>query len=241
MRFKEFILETAALDPTLEQQQEMAKLYALGISPVEIGKKFGVVDRTIWKYLSRLPNYRQLRQQFMQARQSQGLSFGYKGTTPEQIQQIIKMFAAGQTMNKIAQQFQLTPATVHEHLHNLSNFAELKQQHLQSRKDQGLRDYSADRSRKGITPEQVQQMAGLWAQGNSLEQVGARFGIGVSSTRQHLKKLPNWTDLYQQNRDNRLKKTGGRQVNTRKMISKPMSQGNQAIRTTGPASGGRFE
>jgi DNA-binding CsgD family transcriptional regulator len=241
MRLKEFVIEGASLNPTPEQQQEMANLYASGISPVDIGKKFGVVDRTIWNYLSRLPNWRQLRQQFMQARQSQGLSFGYKGTTPEQIQQIIKMFVDGHTINKIAQQFQLNPATVHGHLHNLPNFVKLKQQHIQSRKEQGLRDYSADRSRKGITPEQVQQMASLWAQGNSLEQVGARFGIGVSSTRQHLKKLSNWADLYQQNHDNRLKKIGGQQVNTRKMISKPMSQGNQAIRTTGPASGGRFE
>ena len=118
----------------------------------------------------------------------------------------------------------------------MPNFAELTQKWRTARQNQGLKT-----GPKGITQDQVAQMADLYSQGKTSTEIATQFGINQSQVLRWMKTRPDWPQIQAQNRQNRPPRSRPRpQVTTDRGFNKPGSKGKTAIGTTGPASGGKF-
>jgi spore germination cell wall hydrolase CwlJ-like protein/DNA-binding CsgD family transcriptional regulator len=114
--------------------------------------------------------------------------------TPEQQQEIADLYASGFTIADIAKEYKITRKTMGLFLHRLPNFDQLRQLRNVARQEQGL-----SIGPKGITPDQVQQMANNFALGKNFNQLSKEFGITADIVMEKLKKLPNFEELLQQN------------------------------------------
>ena len=239
MRANEFLIESLP-KLTPQQQQEVADLYVLGFSASDIGKDYKVGKDSILSYMQRMPNWPEIKQANIQRRNEQGIRAGPRPTPDNIIQQMVELFKQGQDTTALGRQFRLSTKGIRDMFRRLPNYDELYQQNARARQSQGLPTLVRPGT-KGITPDQVQQMAQLFSQGQDFVSIGKKFNVTRKSVSYWLKKLPNYAELYQQNQDNRLKKLSGKQAITTRMINKPLSKGIHAVRTTGPATGGRFK
>ena len=114
--------------------------------------------------------------------------------TPEQQQEIADLYASGFSGDDIAKEYKASKGTISRFIRNLPNFKELRQQFYKAREEQGLQT-----GPKGITPDQVQQMANNFALGKNFNQLNKEFGISPENVLGKLKKLPNFEELLQQN------------------------------------------
>lgn len=114
--------------------------------------------------------------------------------TPEQQNEIADLYASGFTTADLAKEYKITPQTMGLFLHRLPNFGQLRQLRNVARQEQGL-----PIGPKGITPDQVQQMANNFALGKNFNQLSKEFGITADIVIEKLKKLPNFEELLQQN------------------------------------------
>jgi DNA invertase Pin-like site-specific DNA recombinase len=233
MRAKDFLIEARKLSP--QQAEEIVNLYKSGFSMDDIAKDYQVTSTGIYKYLAKRQDYAQLRQANIQARASQGLKAGKKGTTPEQVQQMAQMFVTGEPFVAIGKQFNIDHTLVARYLRRLPNFAELQQQQLQARTKLGLQNLPTGSGPVGITSAQVQQMAQKFAAGQEQRVIAKEYNVHYGTINYWLRQLPNYNELKQQNIINRRKQRG--QAITKRMINKPLSKGNQAINKSGPLVG----
>ena len=233
MRIKEFIFEygeSRKLNP--QQVEEIVNLYKSGFSMDDIASDYQISATTIYNFLKARQDYTQLRQANQQARVSQGLKAGKKGTTPEQVQQMAQMFITGESFEAIGKQFNIDNTLVARYLRRLPNFAELQQQQLQARAKLGLQNLPPGSGPVGITSVQVQQMAQKFAAGQEQRVIAKEYNVTYNAVNYWLRQLPNYNELKQQNVINRRKQRG--QAVTKRNVSKPMSKGNQAINKSGP-------
>jgi len=111
----------------------------------------------------------------------------------QQIKDIADLYASGFTLDDIARDYNLAPATVLNYLSKLPNFAEISQKWRTARQAQGL-PYGGQ---KIITPDQISQMADLFSQGKTMQDIAKRFNLSKGGVRDAVKKLPNFAELRQ--------------------------------------------
>ena len=72
--------------------------------------------------------------------------------------------------------------------------------------------------------------------------IADEYGIAHGTIGYYIRIQPNVDEIRQQRNNNliKLKQAQGQQSTTARMINKPLSKGNRAIRTTGPATGGKL-
>jgi len=241
MRAQEFVIEGRKQLSSQQQIQDMADLYASGFTLDDIARDYNLAPATVLNYLSKLPNFAEISQNWRTARRAQGLPTGPKDITPDQVSQMADLYSQGKTAREIAKLFNISGTTVKYLLGKLPNFAELNQNWITARQTQGLRNYSQATAPKDITQDQVSQMADLYRRGKTLQEIATQFGIDLSAVRWWLIKRPDWPQIQAQNRLNRPPRSRPRpQVTTDRGFNKPGSKGKTAIGTTGPASGGNF-
>jgi DNA-binding NarL/FixJ family response regulator len=111
----------------------------------------------------------------------------------QQIKDIADLYASGFTTSDIARDYNVTHTTVLNYLSKLPNFAEISQKWRTARQAQGL-PYGGG---KIITPDQVAQMADLFSQGKTMQDIAKRFNLSKGGVRDAVKKLPNYAELRQ--------------------------------------------
>jgi hypothetical protein len=241
MRANEFITEMPqgiTFNPDNKTTQEIANLYSLGFTLADISKEYPTSQTALLRVLKSLPAWNALKTSNRESRLKQGLSIGPKGTTADQLEQMARIFASGESYSQIGDKFDLDIVTVRRLLKKLPNFNILLQQNTKSRQEQGLLTIQ-DLTQKNFSNEKIEKMAREYALGTNSTFVGKMFNISNSSVLQILKKLPNWGEIKFQNRQNRLSSESPR-VTTKKQVNKPYSKGIGAIRRTGGPSGGSF-
>ena len=114
-----------------EQKQQMIQMYIAGKTLKSISSEIKVSPSAVQHYLTKLPNYSELRQQSMSAA---GDSFtpGKKGTTKEEVSRMSRLFVDGLSIESIGKVFDLNRKVIEYHLKRLSNYPELKQQRTAS-------------------------------------------------------------------------------------------------------------
>jgi DNA invertase Pin-like site-specific DNA recombinase len=242
MRAQEFIAEIGPRAVTQQQIKDMADLYASGFTTRDIARDYNVSVSTVHRCLRKLQNYAEISQNWRTARQAQGLPYsGPTGKTQNQIAQMANLYSQGKTAREIAKLFNISDSQLRNLLGKLPNYAELNQNWITARQTQGLPNLSQATASKGITPDQVSQMADLYRKGKTYPEIATQFGIDQSTVSVWLRKRPDWPQIQAQNRQNRLPRSRPRpQVTTDRGFNKPGSKGKTAIGTTGPASGGKF-
>ena len=110
-----------------EQKQQMMQMYIAGKTLKAISSEIKVSPSAVQHYLTKLPNYSELRQQ----RSAAGHSFAAvkKGTTKEEISRMSQLFVNGLSTESIGKVLDLNRKTIEYHLKSLPNYLELKQQH----------------------------------------------------------------------------------------------------------------
>jgi spore germination cell wall hydrolase CwlJ-like protein/DNA invertase Pin-like site-specific DNA recombinase len=115
-------------------------------------------------------------------------------TTPDQKTEIINLYLSGFTTIDIAKEYGVDPKTIHTYLTSLPNWKEIRQTNYDTRQQQGL-----STGPKGTTKETIQQIAYEFSKGKSYTQLGKEFNLELAIVRAHLKNLPNYETLKQQN------------------------------------------
>lgn len=114
--------------------------------------------------------------------------------TPEQQQEIADLYASGFSGADIAKEYKVSKETISKFIRNLPNFKELRQQFYKAREEQGL-----STGAKGITTDQIQQIANNFAFGKNFDQLSKEFGIASNNILKMLSRLSNYEELKQQN------------------------------------------
>jgi predicted transcriptional regulator len=208
---------------TDQQKIELLKLYQSGTPVRHLEKQYNLSFNTIANFLkSQLgtDKYKQL---------APTMDPAHKGTTPEQVQAWAELFAKGKPINWIAKKHNLTPANTRYWLEMLPNWAELRQQNIANRKT-AIGDYRV----KGITADDIQQMAKMFVTGQPYTSIAKQFGVDKSLVSRYLQKLPNFAELKQQHLNLRPAQFGGRQSTTKSRTNKSYSKGIHALGRTGP-------
>jgi DNA invertase Pin-like site-specific DNA recombinase len=115
-------------------------------------------------------------------------------TTPDQKAEIVSLYLSGFSTSDIAKEYGIDPKTIHTYLTSLPNWKEIRQTNYNTRQQQGL-----PIGPKGTTKETIQQIAYEFSRGKSYNQLGKEFNLDLVIVRTHLKNLPNYETLKQQN------------------------------------------
>lgn len=214
--------------PLLTQMNNQQRNYILqqfqsGIPLRHLAKQYHIGPDTLTKFLKPLMGV----DQYLQRAKANDPA--HKGTTPEQIQIWANEFANGAAINSLSQKFKMTSSNMRYWLEQLPNWQQLYQSNLQHRK------YPiGDTTPKGITQQNIQQMAQMFVRGEPYTSIAKQFNIDDGLVGRYLKKLPNFAELKQQHLNLRPSQFGGRQATTNRMTNKPLTKGIQAIKRTGP-------
>ena len=257
MRAYEFIIEGKKTDPSLVSDIKSA--YDAGFYPSEIAE---LLDITASKVNNVLLAYYPNRSLLGQRRTSPDLvqkvkelwNQGHKNAEISKILNItptqVKIIFRDYFPNREGKRLYHTDDTINQ-VKNLwdegKNSTEISELLgiLVSQVQNILNKHYAERERrgpgvKGTTPDDINKMAELYRNGETLRSVANRFNLVHGVVRRHLAKRPDWEEIRISNQQNRDKKLGGLQSTTKRMINKPHSKGISAIRRTGGPSGGAF-
>jgi DNA-binding CsgD family transcriptional regulator len=197
-----------------EQVKEIAEFWANGETFYELARVYKVGHmNTMKNNLLRVfgeKKFDELEQQHL-ANTKYPESGRKKGTTPEQVQQMAKLFASGITLGEIGRRFGVSRAIVYTHLTILPNYNELEQQHLANTK------YPESGRSKGITPEQSKEIYDLYIAGDkTLAAIGDEFGIAGVNIRRHVSKIAK--QLYGPDGYNQVKQIRKAKIKDRKRL-----------------------
>ena len=209
---------------TDQQKDDLIAQYRTGTPIRHILKQYkGVAWETVAKFIKSQLNadeYKKL---------AKTMTPGWKGNTPEKAQEWGQWYASGKPINWIANQIGQSPANTRYWLEMLPNWAELRQQNLANRKT-AVGDYRV----KGITADDIQQMAKMFVTGQPYTSIAKQFGVDSSLVGRYLQRLPNFAELKQQHLNLRPAQFGGRQATTNAMNTKSYAKGIHAKRRLGP-------
>jgi DNA invertase Pin-like site-specific DNA recombinase len=131
-------LPTGLKNFTPDQVSQMADLYSQGKTLTEIAKIFNIPTSTVKYLLEKLPNFAELRQNWITARQTQGLTnfsqmTGPKNITPDQVSQMAELYRRGKTLQEIATQFGIHLSAVRWWLMKRPDWPQIQAQNRQNR------------------------------------------------------------------------------------------------------------
>lgn len=178
----------------LPVMDQVANLYANGKTLRFIAQRFNTTVSNVHKNLEKLPHWQEIRKQHQQNTDTPGQG-QRKGVTNSMVKKMSDLYAQGQSSYRIAQSLNLSPTTVRYYLKQLPNWQAL------SIKKMVRSDNPALGMHKGTTKQDIEKMAKLYSQGQTLVQIAAQFGLGKSTVQRHLMALPNWSDVYAANRE----------------------------------------